>query len=358
MKKNIFFLACVFFGGYNCGMKKCVIVLAAVAAVLFASCTEETTEYYNGKTQEEAYADFLACKESWTEPENYTFTYDYRFGDSDVGAEFITVVTDGVGVCTSNCAGDSSKAAFHFTSISELYDYFDGVFQDCLANRSADGDYYDYCSFSTKTVDGITYPYSISRSTGISGWCGYGGDSFFISDFSLENRTTFERKKAAWQEMDGAHSFRYSISLSAHGSNNQWSTGSVSVSVAADGTVSYEKSDEECYERFLSYFGTDSLFADGVLFPSVASLYDLIETAWNAEEEKADLYDNYAVQASLTMKDASGGTYPSFCELQSFFTDTYAGGSYSYDEDGEEIESVSADYHNDYVRFRVSITVN
>lgn len=338
-------------------MKKCFALFLAVLAVLLSSCTEETTEYYTGKTQEEAYADFLACKESWTEPDNYTFTYDYRFGDSDVGAEFVTVVTDGVGVCTSNCAGDSSKEQFHFKSISELYDYFDGVWQDCLKNRSADSDYYDFCSVSTKTVNGITYPYSISRSTGIAGWCGYGGDSFFISDFSLDNRATFERKKAAWQEIEGAHSFRYSISLSAHGINNQWSTGTIRVTVGADGTVTYEKGDEECYNRFLSYFGEESLFTDGVLFPSVSALYDLIENFWNSEDEKSSAYDNYAMFPKLTMKEASGGSYPSFCDFQSFFTDTYWGSTCSWDEDGNEIERVSADYHDDYVRFCVHITV-
>ena len=115
--------------------------LAVLALFSFLSCTGESEEESSGPSSSQSeltgYENFLAQKTAWVEPENYTFCYDYRFGDSDVGAEFVTVVTDGEGVCMSNCAGDESKQEFHFTSISQLYDYFAGVWEAALASGTA-----------------------------------------------------------------------------------------------------------------------------------------------------------------------------------------------------------------------------
>ena len=300
-----------------------LLASASLLAFLTASCTEETGEYINGETQEKSYATFTANKNAWKEPPNYTFSYTYSFGDSDVGAEFLTVVTDGTGACTSNCAGDSRKADFHFSSIRALYDYFDGVWKNSLAAGKRSAGEYDCCSAVYKEKDGVLYPHSLSRGIGTLGAEGYGGDSFFIRDISFENRATFLRKKAGWKDETGARSFSYWISYEEGDSSSD--TGTIKVTANADGTISYEKERPDHYEEFTGTFGGSGIFEGGALYPSIGAVYDMLDKAWKEEERKTGEFGNYAASVFLTTEETPSGFCPTSFELRSFFTDEYRG---------------------------------
>ena len=342
-------------------MKK-VITSALTAlfcmASLFTSCSEETDSLIDPLTSAQKaqrnYEALLASKEAWVEPENYTFTYEYRYGDSLVGPEFTVVVTDGVGVCTSNCENDSSLDKFRFASISEMYDYLVSAFEQAMSASTTSKDQYHTYGISYNKDYG--YPEIWDESWGTYNTCGYGGDYIRVWDFTLMNHKTYKEFCAAWQEPEKPYSFIYDIDYVADGINNVWSTGQITVTVAEDGSItrSFRNDSRENYERFLSYFGNYEIFEDGLLFDSIEDFFALGEKVWASEEKKCDSYSNYCIKPLVTtLTNEYGLKYA--IEISSFLSDECGGCSLS---NGEEEDSTVLKYEDyDWTRFRADIWI-
>ena len=104
--------------------KTTLILLTGLILFIMTSCILETV-WSDGTL---SYSEFTEKKNAWKEPENYTFKYSYSIGDSLVGPEYVTTVTDGKGVCIPNFRADNLSNV-RFTSITELYNYFDRIMQ-------------------------------------------------------------------------------------------------------------------------------------------------------------------------------------------------------------------------------------
>ena len=271
------------------------------------SCSDDVPEQNPTKTsvQKESnsfgissYEDFVKQKAAWKEPDNYTFKYEYGYGDSEVGAEFVTVVTDGKGVCTPNSFAyfgtvsedDEVEIPHAFCSVSELYEHFDELWQK-KPEEVTDSSYTSYSAWFTKK-DGFTYPSGLYQTIGPRGndVCGYGGETFFVTDFSLENHKTFSDKKSAWKEPDGAYSFTYTIYYDYGRIGPYAFTMKSSVDKNGNSTVTAFHDDGEMFALFKEKYGDAEIFGTGDnfgKFKTISEIYELIEKIWRQEEENS-----------------------------------------------------------------------
>jgi len=285
------------------------------------SCSDDSTNQSSIKTYPQtesnsfrisSYEEFSNQKSAWKEPENYTFKYEYGYGDSERGAEFVTIVTDGKGVCSPNSFAyrgsmsddDEPEIPLAFTSISKLYEHFDGLWKN-KPEEVTDTSYTAYSAYFTKK-DGITYPSGLYQTIGPRGKdvCGYGGETFDLKDyFSLENHKTFSTKKSAWKEPEGAYSFTYTIFYD-YGRIGRYSL-SMEVSVDKNGnsTVTPQRS----FDSFKKYYGDLEIFGTGDdfgKFKTISEIYELIEKIWTQEEEKAAADKTYGLAPFFTAQDS------------------------------------------------------
>lgn len=305
-------------------MKKVIFGLVFPFFLIFIlSCKENSDD--SPSVKKTSYEIFSEHKEAWAEPENYSFQYEYGYGDSERGAEFVTIVTDGKGICTANeLAGGGTwsedeedfSIPHAFKSISALYDYFEQVM---LKNsEGTKGSYFVAYSNYYKTENGITYPEWLDQVIGstVPDTCGYGGEFFHITKFSTENHKTFSLKKSAWKEPEGAYSFNYFIYYSYNRIGPYAISMKASVDKDGNGTaiVRNDAGNEELYQRsfdsFKEKYGDVSLFGSGEnfgKFKSVAEIYDLIEKIWSQEEEKAASNPGYGIAPFFKAGDSYEG---------------------------------------------------
>ena len=273
--------------------------------IFFASCNNFFLRESERKENEKAHKDFISHKNSWEEPQNYTFRYSYSVGDSYVGAEFVTVVTDGKGECTPNQYYRSSYDGIKLNTISQMYDYFNNVWD--TTSEPDDTNYYLSYKVAFKEKAGVSYPERLSQSIGKYGACGYGGQRFGIRNFSLENYKTFQQKKAAWVEPDKPYSFTYSLYLYTK-NGTSYSTPNVHVTVGADGKGN---SDIRTVKdgSFVKEYG-EALVEECELL-SISAVFDYIEKFWSERNsssseygyaqffESQDSYGSYKIPASF-----------------------------------------------------------
>ncbi|MBQ9205601.1 MAG: hypothetical protein IJ158_02685 [Treponema sp.] len=268
---------------------------------LFSSCVEEEICTYPGESF--SYETFCKHKDKWAEPSDYTFRLEYSIGDSLVGPEYITVVTDGVAKCISNqfaeratltLSGTNTETSTEaqFSSISAIYDYFDKIWKENPETNTSKKYVHYSCNF--KTAGDVTYPAYLYQSCGVPDTDGYGGECFQIRNFSLENHKTFSQKKEAWKEPEGAYSFIYSIYYSYGRTSAQILSMKTTVDKNGTATCIVRPTYQEDADAFKRDYGDVALFGSGDNFGkfySISEIYELIEKIWSTEEAKqSDLY--------------------------------------------------------------------
>ena len=345
-------------------MKKVIFGLFFCISLIFIlSCKESTDEANSPKKS--SYEIFSEQKAAWSEPANYSFQYEYAYGDSEVGAEFVTIVTDGSGICTANeFAGGGTwtedeedfSIPHVFKSISALYDYFEKVMLENPAGNK--GDYFVSYSNSYKNENGVTYPQWLDQTIGPTApdSCGYGGDSFHITKFSLENHKTFSAKKSAWEEPEGAYSFNYFIyySYDRIGPYAFFMTTTVDEKGNGSAIVRNDAGKEELYQKsfdsFKEKYGDVALFGSGDdfgKFNSISEIYDLIEKIWTEEEKKAGSNKGYGIAPFFKAQDSYGNLkIPYDFEYTNFSTGRTSSSDSLSSESDDEIK---------YMRIEISV---
>ena len=172
-------------------MKKILKLFALLVsfAVIFASCSEDEDSPY---TDFKDYVTFSESRVAWSEPSEYNFTYDFRIGSQYVQTTVTVVVKDGKTTYTFADKDATEETVQElFSSISEVYKYFDEHWQDVKAKKNANLG----ISFSAeyKTESRKTYPSVLQEKVE---WCGTGdapagadsgGVVIKITDFSVSN---------------------------------------------------------------------------------------------------------------------------------------------------------------------------
>lgn len=269
--------------------------LFAVSA-FFTSCADST----DSSSSSSAYSEFSSQKKAWFEPSDYTFKYSYSIGDSYVGAEFVTIVTDGSAICTPNFRYQQEipYGDIEFNSITELYDYFDSVWKAEPAVSTSK----KYIHYSTKfkKESGVTYPAELHQSIGVPNTVGYGGEGFSVDGISFENHKTFLQKKSAWKEPSDGYSFSYWIYYANGGTSAQSFNMTVAVDKDGNATVSLPQDalSQKGFEAFKRDYDDVELFGSGEHFGefrSISEIFDLIEDFWKAEEAIASENSNYGI---------------------------------------------------------------
>lgn len=89
---------------------------------IFISCE---TSPFKVQTEFEDYDKFCTNMKNWIEPKNYSFTYNYSFGDSVVLAPITVTISDGVATVDYGENVQTELENYTFKSIIEIYEYFD-----------------------------------------------------------------------------------------------------------------------------------------------------------------------------------------------------------------------------------------
>ena len=266
--------------------KTTLILLTGLILFIMTSCILETV-WSDGTL---SYSEFTEKKNAWKEPENYTFKYSYSIGDSLVGPEYVTTVTDGKGVCISNFRADNHSNV-RFTSITELYNYFDRIMQ-ARPEYDSNGEYVHY-SGKFDTISGITYPKILGQSCGKHNMDGYGGEYFCIADITLENHSTFLQKKNTWTEPERPYSFEYSIYYRRHYRGKLKEIGPIRVPVrhdsnSSDFSIAHNESENTVYDDYTGILQNRRI-------NSISEYFDLVETVWKSEEANQRSIQGYGI---------------------------------------------------------------
>ena len=170
-------------------MKKSVSVLLTMlsAALVFflTSCTEETNEPY---TEFKDYKTFSVNRAAWVEPDEYSFTYDFRLDRVSYQKPVTVTVKDGEATYSTEDSRDLEYLQT-FSSITDVYDYFEKHWQVIKNEENKDLG----ISFSVKYLKtvGLTYPSILNEDIK---WCGNcdapigadsGGVNITITDFTV-----------------------------------------------------------------------------------------------------------------------------------------------------------------------------
>ena len=215
-------------------MKKIKIVLLLVAAASLFGCkwfSEANTRGPETKFSNEK--EFYANKDSWQEPANYSFHYDFNIGDSYVGAKCYITVTDGKSRIIKNFRVDSECP--ELKTIAEAYIFFANDWE----KRKSEPNTEYWIHYSAKFEDfadltngsSIKYPSELDSSISIAkpDYVGYGGNYIRIQDFSLINAKNFAENRKTWVEPESC-SYTYRVWL-LHGRQIMAETGNVNVTV-------------------------------------------------------------------------------------------------------------------------------
>ncbi len=286
-----------------------------VSGALFLSCEVETVRCYGNVF---TYEDFLEYKNNWVEPQNYTFYYQYSMGDSGIFVDCVSIITDGNAVSTPDYRyyeKDYSYGDIRFNTIAQLYDYFDKLWKE-TPEPTKKNHYLSYDG-SFKEKDGVVYPETLSQTWGIHNMYGYGGEDFYVKDFTLENHKTFLQKKEAWKEPNQPYSFSYWIYRNDENGKGTYSI-SVNVTVDAEGNGHSDIATQEENKAFFKEYG-ESLAEDYKLL-SIAEVFEFIEKYWSMQEEKCNSSEIYGIIPIFEAKD-SYKTYkiPLNFDCKSFF---------------------------------------
>lgn len=168
-------------------MNKRIISLLVISFILSLFSCDWEKESPN--TAFADYESFLSIKEGWMEPENYSFSYTFAYGDTYVTEPITVTVSEGIADVyygnkdtLSDDYGDIT-----FESITDIFVFFNTWW----ANVSAADNTSDIILFSAayKSAGDVTYPQLLSESiTTLESTYdgGYGGIYISISDFSIE----------------------------------------------------------------------------------------------------------------------------------------------------------------------------
>lgn len=172
-------------------MKKlyfCFIFLIFV----FVACK---TSPYKVQTVFEDYDEFCTNMKNWVEPKNYSFTYNYSFGDTYVLAPITVTISDGVATVDygENVQTENDEYYFLinysdyiFKSITEIYKHFDDRYKYESENNT---DYeINYRVKYEVTEKYGNYPKLLDEDmvdVEHYDWVGYGGTYIKISDFKV-----------------------------------------------------------------------------------------------------------------------------------------------------------------------------
>lgn len=160
---------------------------------LLAGCSEEDE---NGKLVFKDRDDFLKAKAAWTEPDSYSFKYQFCFGDSVYLSPFSVEVCNGTGTvdfgeCKTEMSENNNFESFFgdivFESISEIYSYVDKYYEKQKENYIDDYDITFSVKYASAEINGCLYPKELKetrfpvKDPEVNG---YGGLNIRVSDIA------------------------------------------------------------------------------------------------------------------------------------------------------------------------------
>lgn len=164
--------------------------MLVVFAVAFISCTEEEDSSYKSPyTEFKDSPTFSANRAAWKEPNEYSFTYDFRLGSTYLQEPVTVTIKDGTATFSSKNGDDLEKLQI-FNSIAEIYDYFEKHWQDSKSKKNTDSGISYSVTYSK--VGGLTYPSTLNEDIQ---WYGSGnapigagsaGLLIFITNFTVK----------------------------------------------------------------------------------------------------------------------------------------------------------------------------
>lgn len=151
---------------------------------IFVSCE---TSPYKVQTVFDAYDEFCTNMNSWIEPKNYSFTYDYGFGDSVVLAPITVTICYGVATVDYGENVQSELENYTFKSITEIYEHFNKRYKYETENNTEYEINYSVKYESTKYGN---YPKLLDEDmvdVEHYDWDGYGGTHIKVYDFTIKD---------------------------------------------------------------------------------------------------------------------------------------------------------------------------
>ena len=174
--------------------KKPVSFIVSLLAIGFSflACDDDTEidEYESVRgIKFPDYELFTEKKNAWTEPASYSFSYTFALGDSmapmtvHVADGNISVEDESVEVSSDGEVAEHSSVG-RFSSISAIYEYFDG----CYQNHSELDDFLIGITYSASFPENESYPTVLSAENhycNSDSFGGYGGVDIKIFDVKI-----------------------------------------------------------------------------------------------------------------------------------------------------------------------------
>lgn len=167
-------------------MNKRIFSLLMIGSVLSLFSCDSGME--NPSTTFEDYETFLSLIEGWIEPENYSFSYTFAYGDVYVSEPVTVTISSGTAAVDygNQETLPDDYGDINFESIAEILTFFNNWWKDVSAAEDTN----NKISFSVtyESVSNVTYPQLLNEfitpiNSSYDG--GYGGIYISISDFSI-----------------------------------------------------------------------------------------------------------------------------------------------------------------------------